>query len=161
MSLKISPPPTLRLYGMGNGYRFTQSLQETFSIAPFAKSVFQPVRPTVRTAARLWTDGEWKVRKMSDIHQTIKAGSESICPDCAHYPVCCAVENQPCAECDHYVPPAQHGKWVSLVVKRENWKGVLHDFYQPFSCSICLAPNTFMGESAFCPHCGARMDGAE
>ena len=59
------------------------------------------------------------------------------------------------------VAPVRHGKWISLVVKRENWKGVLHDFYQPFSCSICLAPNTFMGESAFCPHCGARMDGAE
>lgn len=33
--------------------------------------------------------------------------------------------------------------------------------YQPFSCSICQNPNTFMGESAFCPHCGARMDGTE
>lgn len=51
------------------------------------------------------------------------------------------------------------GKWVSLVVKREDWKGVLHDFYQPYSCSICKNPNTFMGKSAFCPHCGARMDG--
>ena len=26
---------------------------------------------------------------------------------------------------------------------------------------ICQNPNTFMGESAFCPHCGAKMDGAE
>ena len=65
--------------------------------------------------------------------------------------------NQPCVECNQYAPVAQHGKWVSLVVKRENWKGVLHDFYQPYSCSICQNPNTFMGESAFCPHCGARM----
>lgn len=55
------------------------------------------------------------------------------------------------------VAPVRHGRWVSLIMKRENWKGVLHDFYQPFSCSICQNPNTFMGESAFCPHCGAKM----
>lgn len=67
------------------------------------------------------------------------------------------ISNFPAAD----VVPVRHGKWVALVVKRENWKGVLHDFYQPYSCSICLAPNTFMGESAFCPHCGAQMDGAE
>lgn len=96
---------------------------------------------------------------MIDIHQTIKAGTESICPSCDHYLVCRAAGNQPCAECNQYAPVAQHGKWVSLVVKREDWKGVLHDFYQPYSCSICQNPNTFMGESAFCPHCGARMDG--
>ena len=98
---------------------------------------------------------------MIDIHQTIQAETESICPSCDHYPVCRAVDNQPCAECNQYAPVAQHGKWVSLVVKREDWKGVLHDFYQPYSCSICQNPNTFMGESAFCPHCGAKMDGAE
>lgn len=88
-------------------------------------------------------------------------GAESICPSCDHYPVCRAVDNHPCAECNQYAPVAQHGKWVSLVVKREDWKGVLHDFYQPYSCSICQNPNTFMGESAFCPHCGERMDGTE
>ena len=98
---------------------------------------------------------------MIDIHQTIKAGAESICPSCAHYLVCRAVDNQPCNECNQYATAVRHGKWVSLVVKREDWKGVLHDFYQPYSCSICQNPNTFMGESAFCPHCGARMDGAE
>lgn len=95
---------------------------------------------------------------MNDIHQIIKPGAESICPDCDHYPVCRAVDNQPCAECNQYTPVVQHGKWVSLVVKKEDWKGVLHDFYQPYSCSICQNPNTFMGESAFCPHCGAIMD---
>lgn len=73
---------------------------------------------------------------MIDIHQTIKAEAESICPSCDHYPVCRAVDNHPCAECNQYAPVAQHGKWVSLVVKREDWKGVLHDFYQPYSCSI-------------------------
>lgn len=57
--------------------------------------------------------------------------------------------------------PVQHGKWVSLVVKKEDWKGVLHDFYQPYSCSVCQNPNTFMRESAFCPHCGAIMDATE
>jgi hypothetical protein len=113
------------------------------------------------TVEQRWTDEEWRVKKMIDIHQTIKAGTESICPSCNHYPVCRAAGNQPCAECNQYAPVAQHGKWVSLVVKRENWKGVLREFYQPYSCSICQNPNTFMGESAFCPHCGARMDGAE
>ena len=118
-------------------------------------------RIIVPVAEQRWTDREWRVKKMIDIDQTIKAGTESICPSCNHYLVCRATGNQPCAECNQYAPVAQHGKWVSLVVKRENWKGVLHDFYQPYSCSICQNPNTFMGESAFCPHCGAKMDGAE
>lgn len=116
---------------------------------------------TAQTVEQRWTDEEWRVKKMIDIHQTTKAGAESICPSCDHYLVCRAAGNQPCVECNQYAPVAQHGKWVSLVVKREDWKGVLHDFYQPYSCSICQNPNTFMGESAFCPHCGARMDGAE
>jgi hypothetical protein len=51
---------------------------------------------------------------MIDIHQTIKAEAESICPSCDHYPVCRAVDNHPCAECNQYAPVAQHGKWVSL-----------------------------------------------
>lgn len=74
----------------------------------------------------------------------------------------CTLSDHPCnvgGPCEYLeeFAPVQHGKWVSLVVKREDWKGVLHDFYQPYSCSICQNPNTFMGESAFCPHCGARM----
>lgn len=32
-------------------------------------------------------------------------------------------------------------------------------FYQPFSCSVCLVPNTFMGKSNYCPACGAKMNG--
>jgi ribosomal protein L37AE/L43A len=159
--LKGFLPPTLRLYGMESGCHFTQSLQEIFSTALFVKSVLLTERPTALIAVRLWTDGERRAKKMIDIHQTIKAEAESICPSCDHYPVCRAVDNHPCAECNQYAPVAQHGKWVSLVVKREDWKGVLHDFYQPYSCSICQNPNTFMGESAFCPHCGAKMDGAE
>lgn len=94
---------------------------------------------------------------MSDIHQTLKAGAKSICLDCAHKNVCKATKNQPCIECDQYMSPERVGEWVPVIVKRENWKGVLHDFYQPFSCSICLAPNTFMGKSDYCPHCGAKM----
>lgn len=40
---------------------------------------------------------------MIDIHQTIKAEAESICPSCDHYPVCRAVDNHPCAECNQNI----------------------------------------------------------
>lgn len=50
---------------------------------------------------------------MIDIHQTIKAGAESICPTCNHYPVCRAVDNQPCAECNQY-SPAVHSRWAHI-----------------------------------------------
>lgn len=89
---------------------------------------------------------------MIDIHQTIKAGVESICPSCNHYLVCRATGNQPCAECNQYAPVAQHGKWVthyrSGTTVAEGYVSTCCDMWNNRKCD-------------FCPNCGARMDGRE
>lgn len=94
---------------------------------------------------------------MNEIHQNIKAGAKSICPYCAHYPVCRAVDNQPCEECNQYAPPVRRGRWQYNT-----------DFYV-WRCSEC-GENPHKGTGvvvaeenlpAYCPHCGAIMDGAE
>ena len=41
------------------------------------------------------------------IVQKIKLGEESICLRCFHYKTCRAVDNQPCFECNQYVPAAE------------------------------------------------------
>lgn len=53
----------------------------------------------------------------------------------------------------------KHGKWVSMLVKRSDWKGNMQSYYQPNTCSECrvgLAEKT-----NYCPNCGAKMDGKE
>ena len=55
------------------------------------------------------------------------------------------------------VQPVKHGQWVSEKVRKPDWKGVEHDYFQPNSCSVCHTG--FAVRSNFCPHCGARMDG--
>lgn len=89
---------------------------------------------------------------MIDIHQTIKAGAESICPTCNHYPVCRAVDNQPCAECNQY-SPAVHSWWAHI--GGDEW-----------CCSVCGFVITTEGSwdkptKKYCEDCGAEMDGAE
>lgn len=87
---------------------------------------------------------------MSDIHQTIKAGADSICPGCAHYFVCRAVDNQPCNECNQYATAVRHGRWIDNGIQGSMLSG----------CSVCgftCGAYTFK----YCPNCGARMDGAE
>lgn len=57
------------------------------------------------------------------------------------------------------VEPMKHGKWVSMLVKRPDWKGNMQSYYQPNTCSEChvgLAEKT-----NYCPNCGAKMDGKE
>ena len=57
------------------------------------------------------------------------------------------------------VEPVKHGKWVSMLVKRSDWKGNMQSYYQPNTCSEChvgLAEKT-----NYCPNCGAKMDGKE
>ena len=49
------------------------------------------------------------------------------------------------------------GKWVSELVKHEDWKGNMQSYYQYISCSLCHTPQ--YKESPFCPNCGAKMDG--
>lgn len=63
-----------------------------------------------------------------------------------------------------YMPAAdvvevRHGKWISEIVERCDWRGKKQQYYQPNSCSAChigLAKKT-----NFCPNCGAKMDGKE
>lgn len=55
------------------------------------------------------------------------------------------------------VQPVKHGKWISMLVKRPDWKGNMQSYYQPNTCSEChigLAEKT-----NYCPNCGAIMDG--
>lgn len=104
---------------------------------------------------------------MSDIHQTIKAGAESICPSCAHYPVCRAVDNQICTECNQYMPTVRHGRCpvcsgqevlaqdcdngYSVEIDAESQEMTL------WNGDTCLAAISV----DYCPVCGSRMDGAE
>lgn len=53
------------------------------------------------------------------------------------------------------VQPVKHGRWVSEKVRKPNWKGVEHDYFQPNSCSVCHTG--FAVRSNYCPNCGARM----
>lgn len=55
------------------------------------------------------------------------------------------------------VQPVRHGRWVSEKVRKPDWKGMEHDYFQPNSCSVCHTG--FAVRSNFCPNCGARMDG--
>lgn len=89
---------------------------------------------------------------MIDIHQTIKAGVESICTSCNHYPVCRAVDNQPCAECNQYATAVRHGSWELIGADKRGRGGILW-------CTACGECYPF--ECDYCPNCGARMDGAE
>lgn len=53
------------------------------------------------------------------------------------------------------VEPVKHGKWISMLVKRPDWKGNMQSYYQPNTCSEChvgLAEKT-----NYCPNCGAKM----
>lgn len=87
---------------------------------------------------------------MNDIHQTIKAGAKSICQNCVHYPVCRAVDNQPCDECNQYAPPVRHGRWIED-----------HDYLKCPECSVMVKWDfTFfdIGDWNYCPNCGAKMD---
>ena len=54
------------------------------------------------------------------------------------------------------VEPVKHGEWISMLVKRPDWKGNMQSYYQPNTCSEChigLAEKT-----NYCPNCGAKMD---
>ena len=40
---------------------------------------------------------------MAEILQKVSRNEKSICPKCFHFDVCCAIENQPCFECNQFV----------------------------------------------------------
>lgn len=64
------------------------------------------------------------------------------------------IENAPTSE---DAKPVVRGEWISEIVKKCDWKGKKHDYYQGVSCSICHEPNSI--KSNYCPNCGAYMRG--
>ena len=69
---------------------------------------------------------------------------------------------------DYYRPDAEalynagyrkqsEGEWRSELVKKCDWKGKEHQYYQPNSCSLCHEP--VLKRTPFCPNCGAKMKG--
>lgn len=63
------------------------------------------------------------------------------------------VERLPAAD----AVPVVHAEWISEVVTKRDWKGMLKQYYQPCSCSACHEPA--IQKYNYCPNCGARMDG--
>ena len=54
--------------------------------------------------------------------------------------------------------PVRHGRWISEVITKPNWKGRMRDYYQACSCPFCHEPDPGHGVSNYCPNCGAKMD---
>ena len=65
------------------------------------------------------------------------------------------MENAPTVDAVEVV----HGRWISEVVRKPDWKGKMRDYYQASSCSVCHKPDPGYGTSNYCPNCGAKMDG--
>ena len=63
-----------------------------------------------------------------------------------------AIQNLPSAD----VQEVRHGRFVSKIVNKENWKGLNVSYYLPHSCSLCHT--ALAGTEKYCPNCGAKMD---
>ena len=144
---------SLRLYGMGNGCHFTRSLREIFSTALFAKSAFLTERPTVHTAARLWTDGERRPQKMmAESWLICEKGYQTKCVDCP-------IRDENAEPCEHAIEvvPVRHGKWV-----HSHYENCSEQF-EIVKCSCCgheaYAMAFYVRGGNYCPNCGAMMDG--
>ena len=88
---------------------------------------------------------------------------EVTCADCIHYDICIfhptGNENEKCV---HFKNKAdfvevRHGKWISELVERCDWRGKKQKYYQPISCNLCH--NAVLERTNYCPNCGAKMDG--
>lgn len=55
------------------------------------------------------------------------------------------------------VEPVKRGEWISMLVKRLDWKGNMQSYYQPNTCSECHIG--LIEKTNYCPNCGAKMDG--
>lgn len=87
------------------------------------------------------------------IKQKIQGGKKSICDSCTHRNVCKAIDNQPCTECNHYQCTADVEQ-----VKRGRWR--CHGDCGVTECSVCgWSIEEYVGDYAYCPNCGAKMDG--
>lgn len=54
------------------------------------------------------------------------------------------------------VQEVRHGKFVSELIEKPDWRGIMQNYYQPNSCSCCHT--ALSGEENYCPNCGAKMD---
>ena len=90
------------------------------------------------------------------------------CSDCIHFDVCYKIEHfgrdlEGTSPCEQFVnkdvAPVRHGHWIPQFVSKRG----LSDH---FMCSECaestFTPRKFeMIKYAYCPNCGAKMDGGE
>ena len=54
------------------------------------------------------------------------------------------------------VAEVKHGRFISELVKKCDWRGKTQDYYQPHSCSCCHTP--LYGTEKYCSNCGAKME---
>lgn len=64
-----------------------------------------------------------------------------------------SIDNIPTAD----VTEVKHGRFISELVKKSDWRGKIQKYYQPHSCSCCHTP--LYGTEKYCSNCGAKMDG--
>ena len=81
--------------------------------------------------------------------QVIDPKAVTICSNCYHYSVCRFIENQPCLECNMFVPNRKRGYW-----KRFYRSGATVS--EGYVSSCCDMWNE--RKSAYCPNCGAVME---
>ena len=83
------------------------------------------------------------------INQKIQGGKESICKSCVHRFVCRGYDNQPCIECNHFLPVVRCGEC-------KHWKRIRNDCILA-SCELYALVRS---EDFFCAD-GERKDGDE
>lgn len=54
--------------------------------------------------------------------------------------------------------PVRYGRWIEMPLKEDKTADVTA-YYEPIVCSVCGSQNNC--KSAYCPNCGAKMDGGE
>lgn len=78
------------------------------------------------------------------------------CKNCIHIEVCKSADS--CdgrvPGCRHFEPKTKHGRWIEKVDMVESYLSDCTEFF--YECSVCECAS--LGESPYCPNCGAIMD---
>ena len=96
---------------------------------------------------------------MAEILQKVSRFEKSICEKCSHRKVCCAIDNQPCFECNQFAEEVVHGWWD----KYEDDKFMGYDAngriqyrkVYTYYCGRCGRGTAV--KTNYCPNCGADM----
>ena len=88
-----------------------------------------------------------------NIYQKIERGEVSICQTCIHRLVCRAIDNQPCAECNHY----QNAADVAPVVRCEECRYYQNAKLNKKGFLICPASGMEITEDDYCSY-GERKE---